>query len=60
MLIQTILRKLPRTTKSHHFVELDKLILKVYTVLGFEIGEIVDNWKKKFVEINYSYKKSIL
>ena len=34
--------------KSHHFVDLDELIRKIYTVLGFE-----ENWKQFCVEINY-------
>ena len=39
---------------SHYFVELDELILKMYTVLGFEIvfdKLIEENWKKICVEI---------
>jgi hypothetical protein len=29
--------KIFEPSKSHHFVDLDELILKMYTVLGFEI-----------------------
>jgi len=38
--------------RSHHFVELDKMIIKMYTVWGFEIvfyKTIEENWKKLIV-----------
>ena len=44
--------------KSHHFVDLDKLILKMYTVLRFQIvfhKVIEEIWKKIWVQISYSF-----
>jgi hypothetical protein len=43
--------------KSHHFVDLNELILKIYTVLEFEIllhKIIEENWKQYCAEISYS------
>ena len=40
---------------SHHYVDLDVLILKMYTVLGFETvfnKLIEEDWKKFSVEIS--------
>ena len=47
---------------SHYFVELDELILKMYTVLGFEIvfdKLIEENWKKNLCRNMFTHNRGI-
>jgi len=49
--------------KSHHFVEHDELILKMYTVLEFAAvfhKLIEENWKQFCVEISTPYFKTVI